>query len=319
MLHGELPAAGALAEVGPATIATGGSVSNTGLALHKLGVTTRLVTSVGDDAFGRELQRLYDHTGVDASLAIRPGATSYTVVLSPPGDDRRFLHCPGTNAAFTDADVPDAAFDDARLLHFGYPPVMRAMCDDHGSPLVRLFERARRHGLLTSLDLCGVDPGGWAGRIDWDRLLRNVLPHVDVFLPSRDELRQMTDADDETVLALGCRVLVVKDGERGLAIRTAPEADSIVAGWGGRILRASTFEVEVIGTTGAGDTTIAGFLAGLVAGEPLDVAADLACAAGARCVGSADATSGLCTLAELRAFLAGNPPRRSASDDAAGA
>ena len=84
-------------------------MSNTGLALHRLGVRTRLVARVGDDVFGREVRRLYDAAGADHALATVDGPTSYTVVVSPPGGDRRFLHCPGANAGFTDADVPDAA------------------------------------------------------------------------------------------------------------------------------------------------------------------------------------------------------------------
>ena len=142
-------------------------------------------------------------------------------------------------------------------------------------------------------------------------LLRNVLPRTDVFLPSRDELRQMTDAPDDEVLSWGCRVLVVKDGERGLSVRTSPEAADIGEGWGGRELRSPTFVTEVVGTTGAGDTTIAGFLAGMVHGETLDACCDLANAAGAHCLRSADATGGLCSLDDLRTFLDSNPPRRT--------
>ena len=310
LAHADLPPPGGLAEVGPVDLATGGSVSNTGLALHKLGVGVRLVGRIGDDPFGREIRRRFEAAGAAHDLAAVPGEpTSYTIVISPPGGDRRFLHCPGVNATFTDADVPDAALAGARLLHFGYPPAMRAMCQGDGAPLARLFRRARAAGLLVSLDLCGVDSAGWAGAVDWPALLANVLPHVDVFLPSADELATTLPGGDP--LALGCRVLVVKDGERGLTVRTRSDAAAFGPGWGGRALRATTYDVEVRGTTGAGDTTIAGFLTGLLRGEPPEAAADLACAAGARCVGAADATSGLCGLDELQRFIASNPPRRT--------
>lgn len=113
------------------------------------------------------------------------------------------------------------------------------------------------------------------------------------------------------MLNLGCHVVVVKEGERGLTIHTAQSADSLIDGWGGRSLRAGTYVVDVAGTTGAGDTTIAGFLAGCVRGDSLEHAASLACAAGARCVESGDAISGLCRLAQLESFIASHPPRRS--------
>lgn len=84
--------------------------------------------------------------------------------------------------------VPDRALDGARLVHFGYPPAMQAVCVDDGAPLIRLFKRARKRGAMTSLEMCGIDPTTWAGSTDWPSLLANVLPWVDVFLPSRDKL-----------------------------------------------------------------------------------------------------------------------------------
>ena len=295
MIDATMPGPGELAQVGPADIATGGSVSNTGLALHKLGLGVRLIGRVGDDSFGDEVRRRYEQVGPGLGEHLRTvegEPTSYTVVISPPGSDRRFLHCPGVNATFSDANVPADAFREATLMHFGYPPLMKAMCDDDGAPLVRLLRRAKEAGLLTSLDMAGVDGSGWAGRVAWPRLLEKVLPWVDVFLPSVDELRAMTSAAPEALLEQGCRVLVVKDGERGLTIHSRPDAEELGPGWGGRSLRAMTFDVPVRGTTGAGDVTIAGFLAGLVRGEALEAAADLACAAGAQCVQTPDAVSG---------------------------
>lgn len=316
VLHGDdLPAPGALAEVGPAVLSTGGSVSNTGLALHKLGVATRLVGCVGDDLFGHEIRRRYEASGAGLSGHLRTvngEPTSYTLVISPPGGDRRFLHCPGVNAVFTDADVTDDALRGARHLHFGYPPAMRAMCSDDGAPLKRLFQRARAAGLTTSLDMCGIAPNGWAGKIDWRAFLANVLPHTDVFLPSADEMKAVVPAwSRDGGSELPCPVLVIKDGENGLSIRTSSAAGKFGETWADRSLRSTTFVVEVAGTTGAGDTTIAGFLAGMLRGASLEATADLACAAGAHCVQTADATSGLCSLDELHAFLARNPPRRT--------
>ncbi len=313
---GGLPGPGELVQVGPADIAAGGSVSNTGLALHRLGLPVRPVGRVGDDPFGREVRRFYETQGPGLAdhLQVVPGeATSYTVVISPPGEDRRFLHCPGVNDTFTDAHVPDAALDDARLLHVGYPPLMRAMCDGGGEPLVRLLARARGRGLLTSLDMAGVDPSSWAGRVDWPALLGRVLPWVDVFLPSRDELAAMLgdDAMPAAVLAMGVKCLVVKDGERGLRVDTSDAAGVLGNGWSDRSLRAGTYIVDTVGTTGAGDVTIAGFLAGLVHGEPPERAADLACAAGAFCVQGPDAVGNVPDLATLRAFIEQHPPRRS--------
>ena len=45
---------GRLTEVGPATLCTGGAVSNAGINLHRLGVRTQLMGKIGDDALGTQ-------------------------------------------------------------------------------------------------------------------------------------------------------------------------------------------------------------------------------------------------------------------------
>ena len=50
---------GKLIEVGEASISTGGMVSNTGLALYKLGIKTTAMAKVSDDALGRGRARTH--------------------------------------------------------------------------------------------------------------------------------------------------------------------------------------------------------------------------------------------------------------------
>ena len=51
-------APGALVEIGQAVLSTGGAVSNTGLALHRLGTPVRLMGKIGDDLFGEAVRRI---------------------------------------------------------------------------------------------------------------------------------------------------------------------------------------------------------------------------------------------------------------------
>ena len=177
---------GHMLEAGAATLSTGGPVSNTGLALHRLGVPVRLIAKVGDDAFGHVIERIVNSIDPDllAGMKFDPQATtSYTVIISPPQIDRIFLHCPGAGHEFGSADVSGDQLAQADLLHFGYPPVMRRIYSHGGSELADLFCRAKAQGLTTSLDLCYPDPHSEAGRLDWVAFFRSVLPHLDVFAP----------------------------------------------------------------------------------------------------------------------------------------
>ena len=100
----EIFAPGKLINVEEVVIGTGGTVSNTGLAMTKLGIDVCLNGKVGDDEFGRMIK---DRVGFDKSAAFKTvsgQSSSYSIVLALPGVDRIFLHHPGTNDTFTADD-----------------------------------------------------------------------------------------------------------------------------------------------------------------------------------------------------------------------
>jgi len=78
---------GHLVEIGPAAFSTGGPVSNTGLALHRLGIRTLLMGKVGNHLFGQ---------GSPASEAGRALPDGYLAPSRPR--PRRFVpHMVGAN------------------------------------------------------------------------------------------------------------------------------------------------------------------------------------------------------------------------------
>ncbi len=326
---------GHLLEAGAATLSTGGPVSNTGLALHRLGVPVRLIAKVGDDAFGHVVTRIID--AIDPALLsgmkLDPHAvTSYSVIISPPHTDRIFLHCPGANHDFGAADVSGDQLAQADLLHFGYPPVMRRIYSNGGRELADLMRCAKTQNLTTSLDLCYPDPNSEAGQLDWVALFRAVLPYVDVFAPSLEELlfmlrRQTFDdlasrggvVDQATpellhdisaeLIELGVKIVVIKVGARGAYLRTAGvealdqlgrAAPTDRAAWADREVWVPCFDVDVIGTTGSGDATIAGFLSALLRDTSPVEAMTMAVAVGACNVEAADALSGVRSWTDTR-------------------
>src|SRR5215831_11042890 len=58
---------GHLLASGSVSFATGGTVSNTGLALNRLGVAVQLIGKIGEDLFGRTVCQLIDTHGEDLS------------------------------------------------------------------------------------------------------------------------------------------------------------------------------------------------------------------------------------------------------------
>lgn len=332
-MHGPapLPGAGELREVGDAQLGTGGAVGNVGLALHRLGHPVRLVGAVGDDGFGSLVRERLRQAGdsLDEHLQVHPGEpTSYSIVLSPPGIDRSFLHCPGVNHRFDPRAMSDDQLRGADLLHFGYPPLMRRVIKDGGVALADLFGRAKGLGLMTSLDLAMPDAQGGGSAVDWRSFLARVLPQVDYFVPSVDETRAVLGlasrpGEDESDLAelatqlmnFGTSCVLLKLGERGLYLRRGDAGparrNADAAGWRSRELLARCFKVDVAGTTGSGDCTIAGFLSAVSTGASPESALLQATAVGACSVERSDATSGVPTLDSLTHRMAAHWARHA--------
>jgi sugar/nucleoside kinase (ribokinase family) len=336
---------GRLIQAGAAQFATGGPVSNTGLALHRLGVPTHLIAKVGSDPFGqivRDVVSRYDPRLVEGIAVDARATTSYSVIISPPGTDRIFLHCPGANDTFAAADVAYDLVRKAALFHFGYPPLMARMYRQTGKELVEILATAKATGATTSLDMSFPDPSSESGRVDWRTIYRTVLPHVDLFLPSIEELlftlrprtfeqlssrgplacqveaAMLADLSLE-LLDMGAKIAVLKLGDRGLYLRTAGldrleslgrARPSELRPWAGREIWAPCFQVDVAGTTGAGDATIAGFLAALLRGLAPEQAMVMAVAVGACNVEAADALSGLQTWEDTAGRVAAGWLRR---------
>ena len=324
---------GTLVEVGGVTFSSGGAVANVGLALARLGVRPVLAGRIGDDPFGTILRdRLHLAVGADGDGDTLGGivtaageATSYSVVISPRGRDRIFLHHAGCNDTFDPGDLQPEELPRPAILHVGYPPLMRRTFADGGSALHDAFARFRAAGAITSLDMAYPDPHGAAGRVRWRDYLVRVLPEVDLFLPSWSETHAMLRPGEAVpaptpdaaaavaheLLQMGPALVGLKLGDHGLYVRTAEEprcglagATGLPSGWADRELWSPNFRVEIRGTTGAGDATIAGLLTALERRVPVENALTLASATGASAVEGLDAVGAVASREELERRVA---------------
>ena len=338
-----------LTNIGPAVLSTGGAVSNTGLAMRRLGLRVGLMGKCGEDTFGKNVMELLEREAPGSAATttlVKNQPTPYTIVLAPPGIDRFFLHCPGTNDTFGLEDLDLDTISRARLFHFGYPTLMKRMMADKGRELVRIYKAVHQLGVTTSLDLSLPDPNGPAGRFNWRELLPRLLPHVDLFLPSVEELifimsparfkkltRQCRGGDllenldlnlvrklAEECLAMGTKIMVIKCGRLGVYARTAESAQlkkmgkacppEIEPRWAQREIFEPSFLVrKFVAATGAGDCAVAGFLAGLLRGVSLEDALRYSTAAGAQNVQAIDTLSGIKNWKQTTAQIRKRPAK----------
>ena len=333
----EFLAPGKLLQAGPARFSPGGVVANTGLAMKFFGADVSLMGKVGDDDFGRMVMDIFRRAGAQDGMITDPGeSTSYTVVIAVPGIDRIFLHNPGANDSLSEKDIDYGKCDDAAVFHFGYPPIVARMYRDGGRELTDMMRKVRERGCITSLDMAMMDEESEAAAADWPGILERTLPFVDFFMPSIEEIlftmdrdryrdlqRRAAGADATAVisieddvrpvakrlLAMGCRLVILKCGASGFYYRTASDdrfdelrrqTGLALEGFGGREgFEASFVPEKVVSGTGAGDTTIAGFLTAMLRDYPFDRCIQLASATGACCVAGAGSQDGLKPFEEM--------------------
>ena len=268
--------------INDATLTLGSSAGIFACGAARLGLRVALVGKVGDDEFGRFIVREMNVRGVNTEgVVVDPRVkTGLTVILSR-GNDRAMLTYSGSIGALRFAEIDRTLIARARHLHVGCYFLLDALRPD----IPTLFEMAHASGLSVSLDT-NYDPAE-----KWDGGLAGVLRRTDVFLPNETELCAIAGiADTEAALewlASGGAMVAVKCGARGAMARCRNERAS-----------AQALVVDVVDTTGAGDTFDAGFIYGYLAGWELARALRLGCVCGSLSVRAAGGTTAQPTLAE---------------------
>jgi sugar/nucleoside kinase (ribokinase family) len=336
---------GKLVNVCEAIVSTGGPVSNTGINMKTLGNKVCFCARVGDDEFGKMTVNILKKNGNADGVHIAENSTSsYTIVIAPKGIDRIFLHNPATNDIFSYDDINIDLLDRCKHFHFGYPSLMEKMFINEGVELKNIFKTVKSHGLTTSCDMSLPDPYSPSGQAPWRKILENILPDIDFFLPSVEEIFYMLYPDEflkmkqshnnvelldyltpqdysrfaDELLMMGCKMVALKTGHRGFYVKTTDEAGfkSItglahinIDNWANRELWAPAYEVDSFGSaTGSGDSSIAGLLSAYIRGEKIERALKYATCCGLQNVRVMDAISGIKSWEETTGMIQENMP-----------
>ena len=261
---------------------TGGLVSNSGIALARLGARVAAFSRVGDDVWGEMIRRSYQQEGIDTtcleSSSVEP--SSVTIVAVDAEGRRSFVHSQGAPKSMDATYYRQrmAMFAQARCMLLGYYSLLPQLEDE----LPELLAAIRSQGCWTAMDAAG-DGGTMTP-------LRDILPQLDYYIPSLAEAESQTGETDpqriiECYRDAGARGVVgVKLGERGAILS---EGSDLLA------IPAETPPAPVVDTTGAGDAFFAGLLMGQLRGKSLEESGQLGAKLGAWCVTAMGASSGL--------------------------
>ena len=274
---------GTLLTVDPIEVTPGGIVSNSGIAMARLGLKVAALSYTGGDVWGDIVRETLAAEGIDTRLLIShpSGATSTTVVLIDPSGERSFAHCAGVPRLMNKRLYLEnlAIFADSRATLLGYYSLMPNLEQD----LPEVLAAIRQVGCLTAMDAAGS--GGGMEPLD------RILPHLDVYVPSLDEAVHQTGHTDP-------RKIVDAYRECG-----APGWLGVKLGSHGALLSPAAAEYvdippvpppgPVVDTTGAGDCFYAGLLAGRLGGMDAAEAGRLAATTAAHSVAGYGATAAL--------------------------
>jgi sugar/nucleoside kinase (ribokinase family) len=283
---------GALARIDSITLTGGGNACNVSLALAKLGMSVATSGVVGDDPLGQIIVDQLTAAKVDVIGIMRDSktATAATIVAVQRTGERRFFHVPGTLARI-DGRAFRSQFDlfrRAAWLQIGYFGLLPNLLDSLPDALAEF--RTLAPGTKIALDTV-LPPA--------DReLLDPILPHLDLFAPSRAEAIALTDETEPARMVASFRAHMPR-GIIGIKL----DADGCYLDDGQQAVRVPAYKVDAIDATGAGDAWYAGMLCGLRKGMPLRDCGRLANRLGADCCTAIGGAAGVRNLEQALASM----------------
>jgi ribokinase len=266
----------------------GGKGANQAVAAARLGAETLFVGAVGDDDLGAAAGRALAAEDVDVkALAVVPGVSTGVALIVVAADGENAISvAPGANAAVTRASVRDALASiapgdrDVVVVSNEIPP-------DAVLVALEIGRGAGSRIVLNPAPADGIDERALA------------LTHV--LTPNANELAALAGPGTPESAArslfqsgVATAVVVTLGGAGALLVSSGADPARLVPAPG----------VEVIDTTGAGDTFNGCLAASLAMGMGLEVAVRRAVVAASLSTTRAGAREGMPTLPELEAALA---------------
>jgi sugar/nucleoside kinase (ribokinase family) len=287
----ELPREGQLLAVDHMPTKAGGCAANVAIDLAKQGFAVEVSGCLGHDSSARVLLASLEESKVDTQRIVYSDElpTSKTVILLVKGQDRRYIHSFGANAAFTVSDIDRDWISSLTVFYLGGLFLMPAFKPDE---LLDLLKFCRAHGVVTVVDV--VIPQNKPITED----IGPLLSAIDYFLPNEDEAQSMTGISDPTgqlqaLITLGANTVIITRGRKG-----------VVAGRGREFWQAGIYEMpDGVDPSGCGDAFAAGLVTGIVGGQDLPGMIRYASALGASAIRALGTTDGVFTADQAEEFI----------------
>lgn len=254
---------GPLEFAGNAQLRIGGAESNVAIVASRLGKSAHWVGRLGDDAFGRLVERTLRAEKVGLTVIQDPQRPTGLMVKerrSPSLQRVRYYRSTSAATRLSHEDIHDDLLSRASILHLtGITP---ALSPEAREAVDTLIDRARALGVTVSLDI-NYRSALWT-RSEAAEFLKSAIPRSDIIFGGLDEFAIVdpgittADAAIEDALARGATEVIVKLGDRGAVGERGGVRTSVAA-----------TPVEVVDTVGAGDAFVGGYLSARLDGLAL--------------------------------------------------
>lgn len=232
----------------------GGSPANLLAAASKLGAKTAFIGKVGDDQFGRYLEKILREYRIDITgLKFSPTVGTTLAFVQPDeyGDRKFGFHRnPGADMMLEEADIEEDSVKKSRVLHFG----SISMSDEPiRSATLKALDIAKKNGSIISFDP-SLRPSLWKSLEVAKKMIFRGLDYTDILKITHEEMEFITSETDlergtKFLEKLGVKLIIVALGAKGTFYRVRYKTGYL-----------ATYDVKVVDTAGAGDAFMGGVL-----------------------------------------------------------
>lgn len=273
----------------------GGDTSNFIVAVARLGGKAGYICRIGDDEFGESFLDLWCREGVDTSQVIveKGGFTAVYFISLLPGGGHDFTYFRKGSAAshYSPTDLNPEYLSGLKVFHSS--GISMAISESCRETVLKAADIVKEHGGLFSFDV-NFRPKLWPPQYARP-FIEEAMRRADIIFVSREDVDLLYNEDADKV------VRRIYSFAKPISIIVKMGGEGCIIFDGERRIHVSSFRVNVVDTTGAGDAFDGAFIVRLLEGKPLEEVGVFANAVGAL------TTTGLGAVAPI-------PKRREVED-----